>query len=582
VVTAFSKIALASLALLALLGTPSASAQNTLPQLETIEVAEPLHMSLVNLQEQWLEWLTAYHARDQARASEVLAEILSVMRDLQMERLSDLSLGALASAVQAARSSDFERAAWALEAAELLDPGRSESAFAAATISRLEGRRLRALALHVSGYFRLVWFRWERGILLHDIGLWLLIILVLAGGLFIALMVASKGAELYRDFADLLSGKLPMAVAHAAALALLFFPVVLPTGLLWLLAYLSVLLWAYCSRSERVVVALVWLVMGIVPVLVAQQRERVEVMMSPSVRAIESLSLGRMEGSMLTDLGGLRLVLPESVAVKHLLGDVHQKLGQWEFARSSYLEVIDAEPGNAAAMNDLGAFYFRVGDHASAIQLFQRASGDDTVAAAAFFNLSQAYSASYHFDQSSQTLALARRADETSVSEWLQLSQAAQVVTVLGGFERVDDIRAELLEVWHPAESRQSLGAALLGAMSFRLAIIVIVLAMVLERLGRGRGFYRKRPDTASKAHEPDDSLRRILVPGMAAAIDGHGERAFGELLLPVALLTLPLVGVIGYRIPWGYDPGGLVIWAISGLGMLAYLSRRVIRGLRN
>jgi tetratricopeptide (TPR) repeat protein len=283
---------------------------------------------------------------------------------------------------------------------------------------------------------------------------------------------------------------------------------------------------------------------------------------------------------MLTDLGGLRLVLPESVAVKHLLGDVHQQLGQWEFARSSYLEVIDAEPGNAAAMNDLGAFYFRVGDHASAIQLFQRASGDDTVAAAAFFNLSQAYSAGYHFDESSQMLALARRADESAVSGWLQLSEAARVVTVFGGLERVDEVRAELLEVWHPSEARQSLGAALLGAMSFRLAIIVIVLAMVLERLGRGWGFYRKRPDAPAKAREPDDSLRRILVPGMAAAIDGHGERAFGELLLPVALLTLPLVGMIGYRIPWGYDPGGLVVWAISGFGMLAYLSRRVIRGL--
>jgi hypothetical protein len=118
--------------------------------------------------------------------------------------------------------------------------------------------------------------------------------------------------------------------------------------------------------------------------------------------------------------------------------------------------------------------------------------------------------------------------------------------------------------------------------MSFRLSILMIVLALVLERLGRGRGFYRKRVEPATEPDEPDDSLRRILVPGMAAAIDGQGVRAFAELLLPVALLTLPLVGVLGYRIPWGYAPGGLVVWAISGLGMLAYLSRRVIKGLRN
>jgi len=570
-----------SMALLALMGTVSVSAQSSLPQLETIEVAEPLYQSLVDLQEQWLEWLTAYHARDQARASEVLAGIVATMHGLQMERLSDLSLGALASAVNAARSSDFERAEWALEAAELLDPGRPEGAFAAATISRLEGRRLRALVLHLSGYLRLLSFRWERGILFHDVLLWGLVILVLAGGLFIALMVASKGAELYRDLADLLSRKMPVVAAHALALAMLFFPVVLPTGLLWLLAYLSVLLWAYCGRSERVVIALIWLIMGVVPVLVSQQRERVEVMLSPSVRSIESLALGRMEGSMLTDLGGLRLILPESAAVKHLLADVHQKLGQWEFARSSYLEVIDAEPNNAAAMNDLGAFYFRVSDHASAIQLFQRASANEDVAAAAFFNLNQAYSASFLFNESAEMLSLARRANASAVSKWMQRSDSVRVVTILGGLKRIDEIRDQLLKVWNKAETRDSLVSSLMAAMSFRLAIIVIVLAIVLERLGRGRGFYRKRAKEAVGSPEPDNSLRRILVPGMAAAIDGHGERAFAELLLPVALLTLPLVGVLGYRIPWGYEPGGLLIWAISGLGMLAYLSGRVIRGLR-
>ncbi len=560
--TALARITMLSMALLALTSTVPVSAQSSLPQLETIEVAEPLYQSLVSLQEQWLEWLTAYHARDQTWASEVLAEILTTMRGLRMERLSDLSLGALASAVQAARSSDFERAEWALEAGELLDPGRPEGAFAAATISRLEGRRLRALALHLSGYFRLIWFRWERGILVHDILLWGLVILVLAGGLFIALMVASKGAELYRDLADLLIRRMPVTAAHALALAILFFPAALPTGLLWLLAYLSVLLWGYCGRNERLVMALVWLVMGVVPVLVSHQRERVEVMLSPSVRSIESLALGRMEGSMLTDLDGLRLILPESAAVKHLLGDVHQKLGQWEFARSSYLEVVDAEPGNAAAMNDLGAFYFRVADHASAIQLFQRASASEEVAAAAFFNLSQAYSASYLFDESAEMLGLARRSNESAVSEWLRRSDSARVVTTLGGFERIGEIRGELLEAWNRGESRDSLASSLLAAMSFRLSILMIVLALVLERLGRGRGLL-------SQAGRTGDRSRRAgrLAAAHSGAGNGCGDRWSGRQSLRRAAAPGGAVDAAAGRCPGLSHPVGLCPGGTGGLG---------------
>jgi tetratricopeptide (TPR) repeat protein len=556
--------------------------QSALPELETIEVTKPLHQSLVGLQESWLDWLTAYHEHDRERASEVLAEIVETMRYLGVQRLSDLSLGAAASAVQAARASDFERAEWALEAAELLDPRRPEIAFAASTIARLDGRRVAALIWHVRGYGRLVWFRWESRILLHDVLLWLMVMVILTGALFVALMAASKGPALYRDLAQLLGRKISAHVAEALTLALLFFPLVLPSGFVCLLAFWSILLWGYGSRSERAVLVAIWLAMGVVPSLVSYQRQQVEVHLSPSVRAIESLSLDRLEGSMLTDLGALRLMLPDSAAVEHLLADVHLQLGQWEFARSLYLDVVDEEPDNAAAELNLGAFYFRVGDHASAIQHFQRASANEEVAAAAFFNLSQTYSAAYMFDQSEQILGQARQADEAAVSGWLRSSDSAQVVTVEGGLDRVEEIHRELRAVWSPADEAVPLATRIYRAWSVRLSFVVLVLALVAERIGRRIGFFHRKVGGSEVEEEPLNSLRRVLVPGMAAALDGRGGGAFAELLLPVALLTLPLVGTLGYRIPWGYEPGDFVIWGIAGLGTLLYVSARVVRGLQS
>lgn len=73
----------------------------------------------------------------------------------------------------------------------------------------------------------------------------------------------------------------------------------------------------------------------------------------------------------------------------------------------------------------------------------------------------------------------------------------------------------------------------------------------------------------------------QALVPGAEAARDQRGDKAFLAMLLPVALLTLPWVTVLGYRIPWGYEPGGFLIWAVAGLGLLIYTTRQVMRGLR-
>ena len=564
-------------------------AQSSLPeQLEIIELTEPLHASLALLQGYWLEWLTAYHQRDRERAERLLDDIFTTMGELDVERLPDLSYGASLSAVQAARASDFGRASWALAAAERLDPGRPETAFAAATVARLEGRRLAALWQQLAGYLRLLRFPWEREILVQGALLWGLFSLVLSSALFVVLLASTKGARFYRDLVRLLTRRLPATAAKVTAAVILVLPLALPEGLLWLLLFWTIVFWGYSSRTERVVLVTVWLLLALVPEVVTRQRRHMAVMLSSPMRALENLALSRLEGSMLTDLGELRALLPESVAVKHLLADVHQRMGQRDFARSLYLDVIDAEPDNACAMVNLGAFYFHVADYTSAIQHFQRASGDDSVAALANFNLSQSYSASYLFAQSEEALRAARRLDEDGVSRWMKEASGERIITVDGGVERIDEIRRELRSAWNVIEAPVPFWRSVLDAASVGLVTIVAVLAVALEVVGRRKGFYAHRRrssgrDAGDDEADRDDarSLVATLIPGAAAARRAEGLRAFGSLLPPVALLTLPLVTLLGYRIPWGFDPGSSVMWTVAVAGLLAYATSRVVRGLR-
>jgi hypothetical protein len=64
-------------------------------------------------------------------------------------------------------------------------------------------------------------------------------------------------------------------------------------------------------------------------------------------------------------------------------------------------------------------------------------------------------------------------------------------------------------------------------------------------------------------------------IPGLRAIDDGRGWRAFGSILLPVSLLLLPRLTTLGYRLPWAYNPGSSVAWALIAAVALCYLFSR-------
>ena len=56
------------------------------------------------------------------------------------------------------------------------------------------------------------------------------------------------------------------------------------------------------------------------------------------------------------------------------------------------------------------------------------------------------------------------------------------------------------------------------------------------------------------------------------------GGRAFFGLLVPVSALFLPFAALMGYRVPWTYDPGQQLTWIFSGLVILIYFGVRWMR----
>ncbi|HVG08287.1 MAG TPA: tetratricopeptide repeat protein [Thermoanaerobaculia bacterium] len=559
----------AALVLLLVLLLPAALAAETTSSAQAtgVEMTEPVRRTLKQLEEQWLQWIVK---TDRQSSESGVNDLLATARQLGITRLPDLASGAIARSLQAADKGDFRRARWALIAADKLDPGRSDTAFADAALARKEGQYGRVVTSTVRGYTRLFGLPLERYLWLQSLLIWGLTLLLLAGVLFIAVQMGAKGGELYQGMTGLFGRWMPRPAAVVVTALVLLWPLALPSGLLWLALFWSLLLWAYSSGSERLVLVGLWLLVGAAPLVVTEQRRQVAVTLSPPVQAMESLEQHRLYGGLFTDLGALRALLPESSAVKHLLADVHRSLNQWDVARSLYRQVLEKEPENTSALMNLGAYFFLKGDFGSAIQHFQKVATVDPQSSAAQFNLSQAYSESYLFNESKRALDQARAIDDDRVDVWMRNLSQQRVVTVNGGMTRIPEIRQELLDAWRSQEGKDERLALFRRGLPLLVSALLILVAVALH--------FARRTERPEPARERRTLGRwgRALLPGFRSAEEGEGAKSYGALLLPLGLLMLPFFQGVGYRIPWGYDPGNVTSWIVAIVGLVLWFGARL------
>jgi tetratricopeptide (TPR) repeat protein len=284
----------------------------------------------------------------------------------------------------------------------------------------------------------------------------------------------------------------------------------------------------------------------------------------------------------------LPALLPEEPAVTHLLADLHRRLGQWDHARRLYGELIAAEPSNAEALVDLGTYYFERGDYGGAARYFQRATQADPESGLAFFNLTQAYSKAYLFDEVERSLARAQELAGLDVSRWMAAGDG-RALNADGGLARAAAVRRRLAESWRVPQRPGAL-ARLREVRSLLLALACAVAAVGLHlarrRGGNDAGGAGEGGAVKDDAVEADAERllagrwRRAALPGLPTLAAGGSLGAYAALLLPAVLLLLPLAGAIGYEVPIGAWAGPAAP-AAAALGWLAVAAVRVLVAAR-
>ena len=485
---------------------------------ESLPMTRTLREKLSRVHDHWLLWNSAFHQNDRVVADEAVRDLATSLDDIDMAALPDIASGMVARAVDAARQGDTVRGAWVLDMAERLDPQRPEVAFARSRVNALAGDWPGAGVQYFEGWRRSFNDRLSRFLWFNNLLLLILAGIVLSGAAYVGVLFAARGGQLCRDIAQRLRG-LGSTLAYAVAIAILAWPLAIPNGWIWIVLYWATLLWGHTSVAERVVLTTFCLVLALSPILVLRQQQSVEVAVSDQMRGLRGISGGRLYGRLLSDLAALRETLPESSAVTHVIADAHDSLGQDQIARPLYRELLEIEPTNAHALNNLGMYHVVRQEHFEAIRFFQQAAEVAPDWFVPHYNLAQSFRELLEFDDADIALGAARASNPSEVSRWVNESRQAQYS--FGSFERQGEIRSQLVSAWLGRGSTFS-QQLLAGAGVAPIVLFVPLVGWLIGRYLRSG----RESDSAGTSDTFWDRMVLWLVPGLHWAEEQRGLRS--------------------------------------------------------
>ena len=563
--------------LAALGGAAHAGAQETASQSD-FELGRSVQQSLSRVQESWLQWVGASLQDNDTRAEEALRSLTIAVREIGFRHLPDLALAAVAQARESTRDGNWNRAERQLAAAATMDPGHPEIDFGRAALAWARGDRLHAARAWSAGVWSTLAGRSAAKTRASAL-LWLLTVLMVSSGLFVALLAWRHGSSAVVALRGVLSPPLPAWAAVGVVAFVAIAPLALPSGLMWMLWLWSIVLWSFASRSERIVLAAGWMLVAVVPALADRSVRELALDQTPPMRAWQAFESGRLYGGFFSDIQVLRAALPDHPAALEFAADVHRTLGQWDIARSLYRRALLAEPQNVPVLLNLGAYSYRKGDFALANSYFQRGTETPLPSAAAWFNLSLGYSESYLFDESREALGRARAIDGAAVDVWMATPNPDRVLTFNASLARRDEVRSALLSAWtRPA------GGRLAGLPTGTLGALVALLGAALA--AGFHAWHDPAPVARREARTPGarSRLRRgleTLLPALGATRRGSGAVAWSNLSLLAAIALLPFLFEMAGDLHVPSWPGPRLLGSIAAGAMAIYVAVCLYLGLQ-
>lgn len=234
--------------------------------------------------------------------------------------------------------------------------------------------------------------------------------IVLALALFIR-----YGRSMAHDFRERLSTRFSGGSVSVLAFALLFLPLFLWLGPMWLAFYWFAIFFGYAGWPERAAIVVVLILVALLPVFVDLASHWIAGVDSPVVIAAISSADQAYQPDALRRLQELIAVVPDDATLHVLMGNLLAFEGLDDQALVHYKRAVQLRPRYAGAHVNIGNLHFLNNEFQAAMTEYAKAAQHDSSLVTAFYNHSAAAGETYRFDLQAQMLEKARSADRAFV-----------------------------------------------------------------------------------------------------------------------------------------------------------------------
>jgi tetratricopeptide (TPR) repeat protein len=375
----------------------------------------------------WPQATAAVDAGDLNAASKKAAELTDVGHAYGIKTFP---LYAEAAASMARKANDQGNKAvreWGTRVAAQLDPHSPGVDFIRADTSTDDHNWPPAMKMILAGY-RDTFFNYRSRLLSRSD---MLVVLVLAVAfsamVFAVALFVRYGKTMAHDFREMLAQRMRGGSVSVLAFALLFLPIFVWLGPIWLVFYWFVIFFGYANGFERVLILLLALLLGAAPLALDLTATWIASVDSPVMMAAIASEEAAYRPDALRRLQELVNIVPDDPTLQLLLGNLYLQDGNEQQARLHYGRSKDLRDSAGAHVN-LGNLLFFNNDLTAAISEYERAEQLDKNLAIAFYNHSIAAGETYKFDEQAQRLDQAKRIDRNYIERISSNPPAQKVV----------------------------------------------------------------------------------------------------------------------------------------------------------
>jgi tetratricopeptide (TPR) repeat protein len=341
-------------------------------------------------------------------------------------------------------TSNAELAKWASTTAGQLDGSSPAVAFSEADRA---GRRKawgQAVPLVLSGFTHILTDYRSSLLSRADFFIVAALAIVLTAILFALALFIRYGRAMAHDFRERLSSRFTGGSVSVLAFALLFLPVFLWLGPIWLLFYWLTIFFPYSGATERIGIVLLLVLLALLPVAADYTANRIAGVESPVIMAALSSENQAYQPEALRRLQELIAVVPDHPVLHVLAGNMQSFEGNEEQAQQHYNRAIELRPGYAGAHVNVGNLLFMNNEFQASMTEYEKAQKADDKLATAYYNHSVASGETYKFDQQTRMLEAARKASPAFVDRVTRVPPLQKIVMYSPSIDEAWDVTAEM------------------------------------------------------------------------------------------------------------------------------------------